>query len=153
PYNPPGNLRVEDVNELVRFDLVRSSRSPAVRPIGGGRVAVRAFTDLKRHNLNDGDYAHFDNEQVAQGTLAGFAPASAYTVAPQPRPTSAFLTRKLWDVGNSGPYGHRGDLTTLTEAIYWHGGEARAERDAFFALSDQRQAEVIEFLKSLVVVP
>ena len=153
PYNPPGNLRLQDVTEPVRFDLVRTSRSPAVQPIGGGRVAVRAFTDLKRHNLNDGEYAHFDNEQVAQGTLAGFAPASAFTVAPQPRPTGAFLTRKLWDVGNSAPYGHRGDLTTLTEAIYWHGGEARAERDAYFALAERERAQVIEFLKSLVVVP
>ncbi|MBL9000091.1 MAG: hypothetical protein JNK25_03005 [Phycisphaerae bacterium] len=45
----------------------------------------------------------------------------------------------------------RFDLSTLTEAIYFHGGAARASRDAFFALPPQDQAKVIEFLKSLQV--
>ena len=151
PFNPPGNLRPQDTSNYFEFDLVKSSRSPLVRQIANGKVAVRAFTDLKRHDLNDVDFDHFDNEQVAQGSLAGFASPSSFTTPPTPRPTGAFLTRKLWDVGNSDPYGHRGDLTTLTEAIYFHGGEARPERDAYFALAESRQAEVIEFLKSLVV--
>ena len=43
------------------------------------------------------------------------------------------------------------DLTTLTEAIWQHGGDARKSRDAFFALSADRQAAVIEFLRSRVV--
>jgi hypothetical protein len=47
--------------------------------------------------------------------------------------TKFFLTRKLWDVGNTDPYGHRGDLTTTTEAILYQGGEARASPDAFAA--------------------
>ncbi len=151
PYNPPGNLRPEETHELFEFDLVATSASPFVKPAANGRVVVRAFTDLKRHNLNDAEFDHFDNEQVPQGSLAGFDDASQFTVAPAPRPTGEFLTRKLWDVGNSDPYGHRGDLTTLTEAIWFHGGEARGERDAFFALPQQRQDQVIEFLKSMVV--
>lgn len=68
-------------------------------------------------------------------------------------PTSQFLTRKLWDVGNSAPYGHRGDLTTITEAIEVHGGEARSSRDAFMALSRSERNEVVEFLKSLRILP
>ncbi|MDX1555528.1 MAG: di-heme oxidoredictase family protein [Xanthomonadales bacterium] len=151
PYNPPGNLQVEDVLRPFEFDLLVSSNSSLVKPAGPGRLIIKAFTDLKRHNLNDAELDHFDNEQLPQGTLAGFADASDFTQAPLPRPTGEFLTRKLWDVGNSDPYGHRGDLTTLTEAIWFHGGDARAERDAFFALPDQRQAAVIEFLKSMVV--
>jgi len=114
---------------------------------------VRAFTDLKRHELNDGDYSHFANEQVPQGKLNGFAPASSFTLPPPPRPTSQFLTRKLWDAGNSAPYGHRGDLTTLTEAIFQHGGEGRASREAFFALPPDDQSAIIEFLKTLQVLP
>ncbi len=51
------------------------------------------------------------------------------------------------------PYGHRGDLTTVTEAIYFHGGAARASRDAFFAASQDDQDAVVEFLKSLQVLP
>jgi cytochrome c peroxidase len=151
PYNPPGNLRPEDTTAEFDFDLVQAAQSPFVRSIGHGRVAVRAFTDLKRHDLNDTDLNHFANEQVPQGRLNGFADPAEFTLPPPPRPTGAFLSRKLWDVGNSDPYGHRGDLTTLTEAIWFHGGEARATRDAFFALPQPRQDEVIEFLKSMVV--
>ncbi len=151
PFNPPGNLRPGDTTQSFEFDLVKSSNSPFVKAISHGQVAVRAFTDFKRHNLNDSELDHFDNEQVAQGSLVGFANPATFTIPGVPRPTSQFLTRKLWDAGNSDPYGHRGDLTTLTEAIYWHGGEARVERDEFFALSANRQAEVIEFLKSMIV--
>jgi len=151
PFNPPGNLRPENTTSTFEFDLVQTSKSPFVRPIGHGQVAIRAFTDLKRHDLNDAELQHFANEQLPQGKLNGFADPADFTLSPEPRPTRAFLSRKLWDVGNSDPYGHRGDLTTLTEAIWFHGGEARIERDAFFALPKNRQDEVIEFLKSLVV--
>jgi hypothetical protein len=41
----------------------------------------------------------------------------------------------------------------LTEAIYWHGGDARTARDSFFALPQQKQDYIIEFLKSLQVLP
>jgi len=150
PFNPPGNLQVQDTMNTFDFDLVQSSHSPFVK-WDGGQVIVKAFTDLKRHNLNDAELNHFDNEQVPQGLLTGFASPAQFTVAPEVRPTGDFLTRKLWDAGNSDPYGHRGDLSTLTEAIWFHGGEARAERDAFFALPEVRQAELIEFLKSMVV--
>ena len=150
PFNPVGNLQVQDTINTFVFDLVQSSNSPFVKR-DGDEVLVRAFTDLKRHNLNDAELNHFDNEQVPQGLLTGFASPAQFTVVPESRPTGDFLTRKLWDAGNSDPYGHRGDLTTLTEAIWFHGGEARAERDAFFALPEVRQAELIEFLKSMVV--
>lgn len=84
PYNPPGNLRPQDTTAEFEFDLVRTARSPFVRPIGHGRVVVRAFTDLKRHDLNDADLNHFANEQVAQGRLNGFADPAEFTVSPPP---------------------------------------------------------------------
>jgi hypothetical protein len=59
----------------------------------------------------------------------------------------------LWDVGNSAPYGHRGDLPTITEAIWAHGGEGRPSQDAFNALSADQQSAVIKFLKTLQVLP
>ena len=117
------------------------------RPTGG--VHICADTDLKRHNLNDVQYDYFDNEQISQGSLVGFADPNSFTLPPEPRPTGAFLTRKPWDVGNSAPYGHRGDLTTMTEAIHFHGGAARVQRDAFFALSSRDRNDIVEFLKSL----
>lgn len=56
-------------------------------------------------------------------------------------------------MGNTAPYGHRGDLTTITEAILHHAGEARPQRNRFIALSREEQAEIIEFLKQLQVLP
>jgi hypothetical protein len=151
PFNPPGNLVPQQLPHVFSWDMTAQGPQPRLERDGKGAI-VRAFTDLKRHNLCDADFSFFCNERVPQGNLAGFAPASSFTMPARPRPTEQFLTRKLWDVGNSDPYGHRGDLTTLTDAIYYHGGEARTARDAFFAMSEQWQAAVIEFLKSLQVL-
>jgi cytochrome c peroxidase len=153
PYNPPGNLRAQEVKHTFTFDLTRDGVSPRLERLRGGKALVRAFTDLKRHDISDSDYPHFANEKVPQGMLTGVAPASAFTEPPQSRPVRQFLTRKLWDVGSSGPYGHRGDLTTMTEAIHHHGGEARISRDAFFALPAGDQVAVVEFLNTLQVLP
>ncbi|MEP7216500.1 MAG: di-heme oxidoredictase family protein [Anaerolineaceae bacterium] len=154
PFNPPGNLRAQDkdARSLFKVDLSKDIQTPRVSK-NGGRYAVRAFTDLKRHDLNDGTYAHFANERAPQGFLHGVAPTAAFTEPTRPRPLREFLTRKLWDAGSSAPYGHRGDLTTLTEAIHFHGGEARAIRDRYFALPEPDRAAVVEFLKSLQVLP
>ncbi|MEO7143894.1 MAG: di-heme oxidoredictase family protein [Bryobacteraceae bacterium] len=102
-----------------------------------GTVLVRAFTDLKRHVIGDADFPWFLNERVVQSGI----------------PTDQFLTRKLWDAGNSAPYGHGGDLTTINEAILNHGGEGRQARDAFAALPIGQQNAVVEFLKSLQILP
>lgn len=69
------------------------------------------------------------------------------------RGSEFFLTRKLWDVGNTAPYGHRGDVSTITEAILLHGGEGRASRDAFAASSMHDQRALVSFLKTLQIVP
>jgi mono/diheme cytochrome c family protein len=153
PFNPPGNLTPEQVSQLASFDMTVEGFEPRLRPVSGGRARIFAYTDLKRHNLNDAELDHFANEQVSQGNLLGFASADEFTIGSQPRPTEEFLTRKLWDAGNSGPYGHRGDLTTLTEAIFFHGGEARDSRDAFFGLSQDDQDAIVEFLKAMQALP
>jgi len=41
----------------------------------------------------------------------------------------------------------------LTEAILHHSGEARQHRQRFLGLSADQQAEIIEFLKQLQVLP
>jgi hypothetical protein len=141
-------MQPEDVAEPFTFDMTKDGPKPRLEKRPGGGAIVRAYTDLKRHNLNDADYNHFANEQLSQGMLNGFADPADFTIPPQPRPTEEFLSRKLWDVGNTDPYGHRGDLTTITEAIYYHGGDARQSRDAFFDLPQMDQARIIEFLKA-----
>lgn len=153
PYNPPGNLQPSEVKRPAALDLTRDTLGPHLERLPDGRAVVRAFTDLKRHDLNDDDYQHFANEKVPQGTLNARVAGNAFTIPAQSRPTGQFLTRRLWDAGNSDPYGHRGDLSTLTEAIHFHGGEARTVRDAYFALPEQDRAAVIEFLKTLQILP
>ncbi len=110
---------------------------PRLRRERDGMILVRAFTDLKRHVIGDRDFPHFLNERVRIGGI----------------PTDQFLTRKLWDAGSSAPYGHRNDLTTLSEAILNHRGEGRRARDAFAGLSRAEQESVVEFLKSMQVLP
>ncbi len=151
PYNPDGNLNPTVAPEAFSWDMTVRGPGPRLERHGSGAI-VRAYTDLKRHDLCDSDFLFYCNEQVPQGSLVGFAAPASFTVPPEPRPTRQFLTRKLWDAGNSDPYGHRGDLTTLTDAIHYHGGEGRVARDAYFALTDASQAAVIEFLRSLVVL-
>ncbi len=64
-----------------------------------------------------------------------------------------FLTTKLWGTANQPPYFHHGLFTTLREATLAHNGEALTSRQAFEALSEYEQASIIEFLKSLQVLP
>lgn len=137
PYNLPGNLRPEETTTPVSFDLTRKGLGPSLERTPDGGAIVRAFTDLKRHVICDDEDPFFRNERVIQGGV----------------PIDTFITRKLWDVGNTAPYGHRGDLTTITEAILHHAGEARASRMAFARLSREGQGDIIEFLKSLQVLP
>jgi hypothetical protein len=137
PLNPPGTFN--DTSQPFCFDLTREGPKPRLERLGDGRARVRSFTDLKRHRICDDQDPHFCNERL---------------LPPGGRSSTAeFLTRKLWDVGSSAPYGHRGDLTTITEAILAHGAEGRSAKQAFMALRPEEQVEVIEFLKSLQILP
>jgi len=64
-----------------------------------------------------------------------------------------FITRKLWGCANNPPFFHHGKFTTLREAILAHSGEALGSRQAFDASSDSERDSVVEFLKSLQIVP
>lgn len=145
PYNPDDTWR--DTSQAISFNMTGQGQGPFLEPAGDGAI-VRAFTDLKRHNLCDpaehpNPIRHFCNEQLAQARPdQGDKPGTEF-----------FLTRKLWDVGNSAPYGHRGDLPTITEAIWAHGGEGRPSLEAFNALPADQQAAIVKFLKTLQVLP
>lgn len=140
-YNPAGTWA--DGSMSYSIDLTRQGEGPHLEKIPGGGAVVRAYTDLKRHNLCDAEVNFYCNEQFDQGRPHQDGAPGAHF----------FLTRKLWDVANSAPYGHRGDLTTITDAIDAHGGEARASRDAFQAMPIADQAAVVAFLKTLRVLP
>jgi CxxC motif-containing protein (DUF1111 family) len=44
---------------------------------------------------------------------------------------------------------HDGRARNVEEAILWHGGEARAARDAYAALSADERAALLRFVNSL----
>ena len=64
-----------------------------------------------------------------------------------------FLTRKLWGTANEPPYFHRGQFTTLRQAVLAHAGEALVHGNAFRSLGIYDQDSIIEFLKSLQILP
>lgn len=144
-FNPANTMT--DMTQSVRFDMTAQGMGPRLQRQGAGAI-VRAFTDLKRHSLCDPvdepDAIRFFCNEVLRDSRPDV----------NARPGSEFfLTRKLWDVGSSPPYGHRGDLTTVSEAILMHGGEARFSRDAFTELAFADQRAVVEFLHSLQILP
>jgi len=148
PFNPPGTCSDPTVCPAYTFDMTKQGERPRLEKGKNGSTIVRAYTDLKRHSLCDppsdpDPIRYYCNERLAQGRPDQSGRPGA----------EFFITRKLWDAGNSAPYGHRGDLTTLTEAILAHGGEARASRNAFAAQSIEDQEAVVRFLTTLQVLP
>lgn len=144
PYNPPGNLRPGDAPAVTVNLTDPSLPLPRLKPSADSRLYVPAFTDFKLHDITSGP-ADPNREsldmQHAPGSPAFFAG------------NSKFLTRRLWDCGKKPNHYHHGKYTTLRESILAHSGEALASRQAFEALSEYDRDSIIEFLKSLQVLP
>jgi mono/diheme cytochrome c family protein len=105
---------------------------PPLQRAAGHRFLARSiFTDFKRHDLGP-NFA----ERNFDGTLQ-----------------HEFMTEPLWGVASTAPYGHDGRSVNLREVILRHGGEAQASRDAFAALPDSPQLQLLDFLGSLVLFP
>lgn len=64
-----------------------------------------------------------------------------------------FLTKRLWGCANEPPFFHHGLFTTLRQSVLGHNGEALGERRAFQTLTEYEQDSLIEFLKTLQVLP
>jgi hypothetical protein len=154
PYNPttgpnspnlvPGPLNYPLSAPVLMIDLT-SDRLPLPRlKPAGGVLMVPAYTDLKlaiADGPTDPNAEPLDQNEPAgsPGFFAG---------------NQKFITRKLWGLYNSGPFGHSGKFTTIRDAInFGHNGEAKSSRLAFQALKPAQQDQVIEFLKSLQVLP
>lgn len=143
PYNPEGNLQIGDAPSL-SVDLTSPELpTPRLRD-RRGIVHVPAFTDLKLHDITSGP-----DDPNREPLNLHATPGSADFFAGN----SHFLTRKLWGTGNTPPFFHHGKFTTLRESILAHAGDAEAERLSFEGLSESEKNYVIEFLKSLQVLP
>lgn len=135
PNDAAGTLRRADVEEATAFDLAALPAAARLRRDDRGRLLVPLFGDLKRHVIADERISHFGNELLAQRFVE----------------RDVFATSELWGIGTTAPYGHRGDLVTLDEAIRAHGGEGQASRNAYVAASDNERSALIAFLKTLVI--
>lgn len=146
PYNPPGNLRSGDVPTLGMALNDPALPQPRLAPASPSDdvLMVPAYTDLKLHDITD------PADPIATESLDMNWPVWAPKFLQGNR---RFLTRRLWGVANSGPYFHHGLYTTMRQAVLGHAGEALASRQAFQAAPKADQDAMIEFLKSLQVLP
>jgi hypothetical protein len=136
PMNPTSGpfVTFADTSRSYCFDLRQTS--------GLTGDMVQAYTDLKRHVICDASKTHYCNEPLSPLQVSD----SLYPIR-----HDQFLTAKLWDVGNSAPWGHRGDLDTIYAAIVAHGGEATESEAQFEGLPASDQSAVVAFLKTLVM--
>jgi hypothetical protein len=142
PYNPPGNLRTGELPD-VKVDLTDDSLpQPRLKPDANGVVWVDAYTDFKLHDICGPDSPRepldMNQPQWSQRLHDG---------------NCRFLTKRLWGAANEPPFFHHGLFTTLRKAVLAHDGEARQSRLAFEALPAGERDAVIEFLKTLQVLP
>jgi hypothetical protein len=158
PYNPATgpnspNLQLGPTNYPVSAPALTVDLTSDILPLPrlrarGGVVMVPAYTDLKLHDISatsdpktDPECEPLDQNQPA-GSPTFFAG------------NCKFITRKLWGFYNQGgAFMHHGKFTTAREAVAAHNGEALTQRQAFDALPADLQNDVIEFLKSLQVLP
>lgn len=158
PYNPATgpnspNLQLGPANypasaPALAVDLTSQTLPLPRLRVRDGVVMVPAYTDLKLHDISatsnpatDPECEPLDQNQPA-GSPAFFAG------------NCKFITRKLWGFYNQGgAFMHHGKFTTAREAVEAHNGEALPQRLAFDALPSGLQNDLIEFLKSLQVLP
>jgi cytochrome c peroxidase len=143
PYNPAGNLQPGQAPEL-RVDLT-DPRLPGPRlPVIGDAVRVPVFSDFKLHDITSGpgdpnrEPLDINQPLGSEGFFGG---------------NGKFLTHRLWGVANEPPYFHHGQYTTMRQAVLAHAGEATRQAGNFRALAKHDQDSIIEFLKTLQVVP
>jgi cytochrome c peroxidase len=141
PFNPSGNLRTGETRDL-SVDLSSAVLpGPRLSPDASGTVWVEAYTDFKLHNIcaaGDAEPLDQNQSQWSKKIMDG---------------NCRFLTKRLWGAANEPPFFHHGLFTTLRRAILAHAGEADASRRAFEALPASERDGLIEFLKTLQVLP
>jgi cytochrome c peroxidase len=144
PYNPPTNLR-PGTSRTLTVDLNSNDLpTPRLAPDSASpdTVWVPAFTDFKLHDICAPD----DPGEPLDQNQTPWTPKFR-------KGNRKFLTRRLWGAANQPPYFHHGLFTTMRKAVLAHSGEALEQRKAFEHLSAYDQDSLIEFLKSLQVLP
>ena len=146
PYNSAGNLRTGDARKVGMKLNDPALPQPRLAPVhpNDEQIWVPMYTDLKLHDVSLAD------DEMPVENLDMNWPVWAPKFSGGNR---RFLTARLWGVANSGPYFHHGLFTTMREAVLGHGTDALRSRQAFQGASKDDQDAMIEFLKSLQVLP
>ena len=148
PYNPPGNLRLGETKTLY-VDLSSDELPPPrLKPDSSGVVWVEAYTDFKLHDI-------CEPENSAGGPINKEPLDMNQSVWSKKfkEGNRRFLTRRLWGDANMPNHFHNGKYTTMRRAVLAHAGEALASRKAFETLPPAERDDLIEFLKTLQVLP
>jgi len=135
PYDMAGTLRAGETGEEIKLDLSKLPFAERLQKNDKGEWLIPLFSDLKRHLMVDSEVNALGNELQAQRFVE----------------RDVFLTPRLWGVGSTSPYGHRGDFRTLDEIIRAHGGEALFSRNAYLDEDKATRENVIAFLRSLQI--
>jgi cytochrome c peroxidase len=145
PYNPRGNLRTGDARPVLVNLIDPSLPQPRLAPTSkeAAALAVPAYTDFKLHDI--GGEADVEHEPLDQNQAVW---------SPKFRQGNArFLTKRLWGAANQPPFFHHGLFTTLRQCVLAHHGEAESSLQGFLRSSEYDRDSLIEFLKSLQVLP
>jgi hypothetical protein len=146
PYNPATNLRSGE-SKTLQIDLnLPTLPQPRLEPESSAAesLMVPIFTDFKLHDITDPK-----DESGAEPLDMNQNVWSRKFFAGNRR----FLTRRLWGCANEPAFFHHGLFTTLRHSVLAHSGEAVESRRAFQASSEYDQDSLVEFLKSLQVLP
>lgn len=98
------------------------------------RQLIWPYTDLLLHDMGDG---------LADGRPEGRADGREWKTPP------------LWGIGLTKVVNghtfflHDGRARNLLEAVLWHGGEAKAQRDEVISMPPEDRRRLIRFLESL----
>jgi hypothetical protein len=135
PYQQPERPQhpFSDSNKYYEVNLVKSSADFEVDPKNSKGMLVKLFSDLKRYDMGSRLQESLTSEK--------------------PKENRTFITARLWGVADTAPYMHDGRATTLTEAIEWHGGEAKTAKNKFIGLKDDKKVALLEYLRSLRTPP
>jgi len=144
PYNPPENLR-PGTTKTLSVDLNDSKLPlPRLAPDGSEQnvVWVSAYTDFKLHDICEPSDPGEPLDMNQTPWTSKFRQGNR-----------RFLTKRLWGAGNEPPYSHHGLFNTLRHSVLSHAGEALQSRMEFERLAEYDRDSLIEFLKTLQVLP
>jgi CxxC motif-containing protein (DUF1111 family) len=142
PYNPPTNLQ-PGTTKTIEVDLNSPALPlPRLTPDGDSVVWVPAYTDMRLHDISKLGETVEPLDQNQTPWTPKFRDGNR-----------RFLTKRLWGAANEPPFFHHGLFTTMRQSVLAHSGEALHSRRQFETASEYDQDSLIEFLKTLQVLP